>query len=125
VISFVIIGIILLVLANTIVMSARERMREYAVLKTIGFTPLHIAGLIGGESLLIGGIGGLLGLLLTFPIVQAFARVFPTFFPVINIATITIVLAVLVAVAASVIAAVFPVIRALRMRIADGLRFIG
>jgi putative ABC transport system permease protein len=125
VISIVIIGIILLVLANTIVMSARERMREYAVLKTLGFTPLHITGLIGGESLLIGSIGGLLGLLLTFPIVQGFAKVFPTFFPVINIATITIVLAILVAVAASVIAALFPVIRALRMRIADGLRFIG
>ena len=37
-VSFVIIGIILLVLANTMAMTARERTTEYAVLKTLGFT---------------------------------------------------------------------------------------
>ncbi len=47
-ISYVIIGIILLVLANTIVMTARERIREYAVLKVLGFTSFHISGLIFG-----------------------------------------------------------------------------
>jgi putative ABC transport system permease protein len=36
--SFVIIGIILLVLANTMVMSARERTHEFAVLKALGFS---------------------------------------------------------------------------------------
>ncbi len=44
VVSFIIIGIILLVLANTIVMAARERTTEYAVLKTIGFSSWHIVG---------------------------------------------------------------------------------
>jgi putative ABC transport system permease protein len=71
IVSVIIIGIILLVLANTIVMAARERTTEYAVLKTIGFSPGHIIGLIGGESLLIAAIGGVLGLALTFPIAGA------------------------------------------------------
>jgi putative ABC transport system permease protein len=125
IVSIIIIGIILLVLANTIVMAARERTTEYAVLKTIGFSPGHIIGLIAGESLLIAGIGGGLGLALTFPVAGGFATMFPTFFPVFNVETITIILAALVAALAGVIAALFPVIRALRTSIAEGLRAIG
>ncbi len=125
VVSFIIIGIILLVLANTIVMATRERTTEYAVLKTIGFSSWHIIGMISGESLMIAGIGGVLGLALTFPVAAGFAGMFPTFFPVFNVETVTIILAALVAAAAGVIAALFPTIRALRMSIADGLRAIG
>lgn len=125
IVSFIIIGIVLLVLANTIVMAARERTTEYAVLKTIGFSPGHIIGLIAGESLLIAGIGGALGLLLTFPVAGGFAQMFPTFFPVFNVETVTIILAAVVAALAGVIAALFPTIRALRTSIAEGLRAIG
>ena len=60
VISFVIIGIIMLVLGNTMIMSARERTREYAVMKTLGFSGRHLTGLIMGESLFISAIGGAL-----------------------------------------------------------------
>lgn len=125
VISFIIIGIILLVLANTIVMAARERTSEYAVLKTIGFSSAHIAGLIGGESLLIAATGGTVGLLLTFPIAGAFANMFPTFFPVFEVQTKTILFAIIVAILAGLAAALFPTLRALRTSIADGLRAIG
>jgi putative ABC transport system permease protein len=125
VVSIIIIGIILLVLANTIVMAARERTTEYAVLKTIGFSSLHIVGLISGESLLIAGLGGVIGLALTFPLAAGFAGMFPTFFPVFNVETVTIILAALVATAAGVIAALFPTFRTLRTSIAEGLRAIG
>jgi putative ABC transport system permease protein len=125
IVSFIIIGIILLVLANTIVMAARERTVEYAVLKTIGFSSMHIAGLITGESLLIAGVGGGLGLLATFPLAKGFATLFPTFFPVFNVEIVTIVYAIGVAVLAGVVASLFPTFRALRMSIADGLRSIG
>ena len=124
-ISFIIIGIILLVLANTIVMSARERTKEYAVLKTIGFNRFHISGLIGGESMLIAGIGGALGLALVFPVAGAFAKMFPTFFPVFTVEPLTIAICVAVAILAGVAAAAYPVIRALHTKIADGLRAIG
>lgn len=124
-VSFVIIGIILLVLANTIVMAARERTREYAVLRTLGFRPFHIAGLIGGESLLIACTGGAFGLALTFPIARAFGRMFPTFFPVFNVETGTIIFAASVALLAGVASALLPTIRILRIRIVDGLRTIG
>jgi putative ABC transport system permease protein len=124
-VSYVIIGIILLILANTIVMAARERTKEYAVLKTLGFSSLHVVGLIGGESLMIACIGGAAGLALTFPIAGGFAKLFPTFFPVFNVEPITIVLAIAVALTAGVVAALFPATRAVRMNIVDGLRSIG
>jgi len=122
VVSVIIIGIILLVLANTIVMAARERTREYAVLKTLGFRPFHVIGLIGGESMMIALVGGALGLGLTFPVAGGFAKAFPTFFPVVEVQVVTILFAVAVAVFAGFVAALFPTIRTLRSKIADGLR---
>jgi putative ABC transport system permease protein len=85
-ISFVIIGIIMLVLGNTMIMAARERTREYAVFKALGFSGKHLIGLIMGESLLIAAVGGGVGLFLTFPIVAGFEQVIPKgFFPVFQI----------------------------------------
>ncbi|MBI4549136.1 MAG: FtsX-like permease family protein [Ignavibacteriae bacterium] len=122
VISFVIIGIILLVLANTIVMAVRERTREYAVLKTLGFSKNHLIQLIGGESMVIALAGGVLGLVFTFPVAGGFAKAFPTFFPVFNVEPITITMAFGAAVVAGIAAATFPASRILRMKIVDGLR---
>lgn len=125
VVSFVIVGIILLVLANTILMTARERTREYAVLKTLGFQGRHIAGFIIGESLLIAVCGGLLGLALTFPIVRGFGLALPGFFPIIRVEPLTIALALGAALLSGLAAAAVPTVRALRTPIVSGLRMIG
>ncbi len=123
VISFVIIGIIMLVLGNTMIMAARERVREYAVLKTLGFRGAHLVGLIAGESLLIAGIGGLLGMLLSFPMTAWFAEAMPKgWFPVFDLEPVTVILAVTAALMVGVIASLFPILRALNTRIVDGLR---
>jgi putative ABC transport system permease protein len=55
---------ILLVSGNTISMSVRERIREVGILKTLGFSPRAILGIILGEAAVICLIGGLLGALL-------------------------------------------------------------
>src|SRR5881296_1203091 len=125
VISVVIVGIILLVLANTIVMSVRERTREYAVLKTLGFSARHLYTLIFGESLLIALCGGLIGLALTFPMVAGFGKALPTFFPIINVAPLTIALALGAALIAGTVAAFFPATRVVRTPIVTGLRTVG
>jgi putative ABC transport system permease protein len=126
VMSFVIIGIIMLVLGNTMIMAARERTREYAVFKTLGFNGGHITGLILGESLLISALGGGLGLFLTYPIVDTFARFIPKgIFPVFEIEPITLIFAVSSAILIGILAAVFPVQRALTTRIVDGFRHVG
>jgi len=124
--SFVIVGIIMLVLANTMIMSARERTREYAVFKALGFSTFHLTGLILGESLFISVLGGGLGLGLTFPIVQGFAAAIPKgFFPIFHIEPVTAILAVSAVILIGAMAAVFPIQRAVATKIVDGFRFVG
>jgi putative ABC transport system permease protein len=124
--SFVIIGIIMLVVGNTMIMSARERTREYAVFKTLGFSAGHLVGLILGESMLISMLGGGLGLFLMFPFIAGFAAVVPKgFFPIFNLEPVTIVLAVSSAFIVGIVASIFPIQRAIRTRIVDGLGHLG
>lgn len=56
---------ILLVSANTMAMSVRERTREVGVLKTLGFTPGAILWLILGEACAISVAGGIIGYLIS------------------------------------------------------------
>ena len=125
-ISFIIIGIIMLVLGNTMIMASRERTREYAVFKTLGFSAKHLVGLILGESLVISAMGGGLGLLLTFPLVQGFSEVIPKgWFPVFQIEPITIIFAVSAALLIGVAASIFPIHKTLTTKIVEGFRFVG
>jgi putative ABC transport system permease protein len=126
VLSFVIIGIIMLVLGNTMIMSARERTREYAVFKTLGFSQQHLVGLIMGESFLISAVGAGVGLILTFPIVESFQNFIPKgFFPIFEIEPITITFAVVSALLIGIAASLFPIQRALKTSIVEGFRFVG
>jgi putative ABC transport system permease protein len=52
---------ILLVSANTISMSVRERIREVGILKTLGFSSSEVLGMILSESAFIGLVGGIVG----------------------------------------------------------------
>jgi putative ABC transport system permease protein len=125
-ISFIIIGIIMLVLGNTMIMSARERVREYAVFKTLGFHSWHLVGLIAGEAMAISFVGAAIGLALTFPITQGFAAALPKgWFPVFDVEPITMILAGSSALLVGVVASLFPIQRALGTSIVDGLRQIG
>lgn len=124
--SFVIIGIILLVLANTMIMAARERAHEYAVLKTLGFTGRHIFLLITGESLILSVIGSAVGLAVTFPAVEGFQNALPKgWFPIFYIEPQTIVFGTVAGIAVGLIAAIIPARRAMSIRIVEGLRYIG
>lgn len=130
VISVVVIAIILLVLANTMAMTARERVSEYAVMKTLGFRPKHLISLIFGESSLIALFGGLIGILITMQMVPAFYEVLRQFnlegfFPVFEISGTTFILCGAASLTVGIIAAAFPTIKAVNMKIADGLRQIG
>lgn len=124
-VSFVVILIIMAVMANTMAMSARERLGEYAVLKTLGFGGGYIAALIFGESLLISSAGGLLGIILTFPAAKAFGEAMNQFFPIFNVSVSTIYMDIAASAVVGITAAIIPTFRAVSIRIADGLRRIG
>jgi putative ABC transport system permease protein len=124
-VSFIIIGIIMLVLGNTMIMAARERTREYAVLKTLGFSAFHIVGLILGESMVIAVIGGVLGIIITYPIVGGFENLLQGAFPFFFVEPITVIFAMASALLTGFLASLFPIHRALKTKIVDGFRFVG
>jgi putative ABC transport system permease protein len=124
-VSYVIIFIIMAVVANTMAMTARERIGEYAVMKSLGFRGFHISGLIFGESFCITMIGAAAGIALTFPASDIFANQLSQYFPIFNVDEKTIVLDVIAAVIIATVAGIFPAYRAVHIRIADGLRRIG
>lgn len=124
-VSFVVIIIIMAVVANTMAMTTRERIGEYAILKTMGFGGWYILALILGESLVITLVGGVLGIVLTFPAAAVFSHELSNFFPIFNVEIKTIYLDLAAALLVGIIAAVVPTRLAIRIRIADGLRRIG
>ncbi len=125
VVSIVVIIIILAVVANTMAMTTRERIGEYAVLKTLGYTGLHITILIVGEALVITFLGSLLGIALTYPAAAGFKQGLSAFFPIFNIERSTIWYDLGIAGAVGFAASFIPAVQAVRIRIADGLRRIG
>lgn len=58
----------LLVSANTVAMSVRERTREIGVLKTLGFPSRTVLGLVLGEAVAIAILGGVLGVATTYAV---------------------------------------------------------
>ncbi|HJW03865.1 MAG TPA: FtsX-like permease family protein [Azospira sp.] len=125
IVSYVVIAIILAVMANTMAMTVRERTAEYATLKALGFGPGFVRGLIYGESLVMAGIGGALGIALTFPVAAAFGAAMGSLFPIFYVSTSTVLLQAACALAVGLIAALLPGRRAVRLNIVEGLRSVG
>lgn len=124
-VSFVVVIIIMAVAANTMAMTARERIGEYAVLKTLGFGGWHIALLVFGESLILSMAGTAIGIAATYPAAQWFKSELGNYFPVFNVARKSIYMDVAAGFLVGCVAAVFPVWRAIRLKVAEGLRRIG
>jgi putative ABC transport system permease protein len=111
----------LLVAANTMAQSVRERTSEVGVLKTLGFSSTAILALVLGESLLIALLGGGLGLGAAWLIVQRgdpTGGLLPIFIlPVTNVAA-----GVALIVLLGLVAGVLPALSAMQLKITDALR---
>ncbi|MFZ9810390.1 MAG: ABC transporter permease, partial [Burkholderiaceae bacterium] len=116
--------IIMAVMANTMSMTARERTPEYATLKALGFSPRFVAGLVFAESMLLAVLGGLTALVLTYPAAWAFQASTGNMFRHFAVSFDTSLMQLGAALATGLVAAVFPCIRAYRIRIVEGLRAI-
>lgn len=115
---------ILLVSANTIAMAVRERTREIAIIRTLGYTPGEIAWLVIGESALLSMIGGGLGVAFgammssaVTPFLRGFGYRGVSWEPM----AAAVALAIFIGIAASVI----PAIIASRRDLVPSLRFAG
>ena len=117
----------LLVSANTMAMSIRERTREVSVLKTLGFTKPTLLGLFVGEAVTLSLAGGLLGSLGAYGLLALFAKN-PQLTQFLTLAPTTpgpILISVAVAGIVGLLSAIIPSYRASSKDIVEGLRYIG
>jgi len=115
----------LLVSANTIAMSIRERTREVAVLKTLGFTRRGVLGLFVSEAVALALAGGIVGASLGGLMVFGFGHMVQlTFFPLRMTKEIWG-LALLTSGLVGLLSAALPSYTASQINIVDGLRHIG
>jgi putative ABC transport system permease protein len=115
---------ILLVSANTIAMSVRERGREVGVLKTLGYTSGMILWIIVGEAVMISLLGAVLGLGLATLLTGA-VRSMPTFnaqLETLTIAPSVVVMCLFVAAMIGAASAFVPAFNASRVSIVEALR---
>ena len=124
-VSLIIIVIIMAVMANTMTMTARERVPEYATLRALGFAPAFVVRLLFGESMMIAAIGGIAGVLATLPAAAAFGHATGTLFPVVRVSELTMALQLAAAALVGLVAAAWPAWRMGRMDIVQGLRHVG
>jgi len=116
----------LLVSANTMAMSIRERTREVAVLKTLGFTRRRVLGLFVSEAVALSLGGGLLGVCLGWLMVYGLTHSpqFFSFFPM-KVTFGIWVIAMLTSGVVGLLSSALPSYTASRVNIVDGLRHIG
>ncbi len=117
----------LLVSANTIAMSIRERIREVALLKSLGFKKELVLGLFVGESVALALVGGVLGALAAGGVIRLLANS-PQgglFMAGMKVTIPTLLVALLVAASVGLLSASLPAYNASRKSIVEGLRHIG
>ncbi|MBZ4418090.1 FtsX-like permease family protein [Myxococcus sp. RHSTA-1-4] len=125
VVSNVILLIILLVIGNTLAMAVRERTRDIATLRAMGFRPRTVVLLVLAESSVIGLAAAALGVAAAPSLVNGFAKLIASQFGQIPDNVMrgrTLVVSALAAVLVSLLAAIGPAWRALRLPVAEGLR---
>jgi putative ABC transport system permease protein len=112
---------LLLVTGNTMAIAVRERVRELAVLKAVGFSDGFVLGLILAETLIVAAVGGGLGV--------GLAKLFtlrgdPTggLLPFFYLAPQAMASGVGLALAVGLLAGVLPAVSAMRLRVVDALR---
>jgi putative ABC transport system permease protein len=130
IVSIVITLIMGLIVGNTIAMGVRERTNEYGVLRAIGFLPSHIARFILAEGLVIGLLGGAIGVVLGYPLVNSgMGRIIEEnmgqFFPQFRVQPQMAAFAFGLATLLGLVAAILPARQAAKLQVVEALRRVG
>jgi putative ABC transport system permease protein len=113
---------IVLVTFNTMMMAARERTRELATMKALGFTDATILGLIMAEATLLSLAGGVLGLLLAVGVSPVIGAQLSGFVPSFVVKPSTVGWGLLLSLGMGLFSGLVPAIQASRLSIAGALR---
>jgi putative ABC transport system permease protein len=112
----------LLVTANTMAQSVRERTNEIGVLKTLGFNGQSILGLVLLESMFLTFSGGLAGLGLAWVFASLMGEAIKDYFPVFEIGASTLLVGFTLMLVFGLITGMWPALAAMRLKIVDALR---
>lgn len=116
---------IMLVSANTMAMTVRERIAEIGVLKTLGFRSHTLLAMILGEAVLMALAGGVLGVGLAFALTQVAANVMAAFITGFTMPFWGVPICLAAALSIGVGSSLVPAILASRTNITDALRHTG
>lgn len=118
---------ILLVSGNTLSMAVRERVREIGILKTLGFTPGTILGIILSEAGVVAVAGGAIGCALAAWMCGMLrnAVVGVQFLKVLRITPEIAAITLAIALFIGIVSALLPAVRAARTPILSSLRYTG
>lgn len=116
---------ILLVSANTVAMSVRERTREIAILRTLGYAPGEILQMVLGESILLSLLGGIVGIAITFLLTQAAAAGMGPWGDAMKFQWQASLVVAAFAVVIGLVSATVPAYFASRRNVVESLRFTG
>ena len=122
IVALAVVFAILLVAANTMMMSMRERTAEFGVFKTLGFTDATIFGIVLGEAALVTLGGGVLGALLAKFLVEWSGFDFGGFLPPMTIYWSTVATGIGIAVLMGAVSGLIPAWQASRLPIVRALR---
>ncbi len=115
----------LLISANTMMMSARERTREMGILKSIGFSDGHVFLLLIGEALAISLLGALAGVGLAWLSVNVLLfNPKPDFFPVFYLPAESMVAAAGLAGVTGFLSGIVPAVTGMRLKATEALRSV-
>lgn len=112
----------LLVTANTMAQSVRERTPEFAVLKTLGFSDAAVLGLVLAESLLLAVAGGAAGLGLALAVTRGLHATLSQFLPNFRLTGAACAVGILYMLLLGLLAGAWPAWSAMRLRIVEALR---
>jgi putative ABC transport system permease protein len=112
----------LLVTANTMAQSIRERTSELAVLKTLGFSDTRVLSMVLLESCVIALVGGLAGLAVSWTLVTVGGDPTGAFLPQFLFPPADLVVGAIMVVMLGLLAGAVPAWQAQRLRIVDALR---
>ncbi len=115
----------LLVSANTMAMSIRERTREVAVLKTLGFTRQSVLGLFVSEAVALAAAGGVIGVGLAYLLIYAVSHSPYMSFYNMKVTPGMWAAALFVSGLVGLVSSLIPSYHASQVNIVDGLRHIG
>jgi putative ABC transport system permease protein len=107
---------------NTAGMAGRERSRDVGILKALGFRDRLAAGMLLVESMLVVGLGGVLGVLLGWASAPYFRDKVAVFMPNYRVEVRTLALGLGIALGIGLLGGLFPAIRLARLRTVNTLR---